>query len=239
MDGPFQTGRARFLLKNPSGEILMSTLQIAIVTVTPFQQNCTLMWDEASKKGVVVDPGGENDRIKDAISQTGMEPTAIWLTHGHIDHAAGAMDLKDDLGVEIIGPHKDDKPLLEGLEQQAKMFGVQESVRNCVPDRWLEEGETLSFADGEQRHEFEVFHCPGHAPGHVVFYNSKAGFAHVGDVLFSGSIGRTDLPGGDHAALINSIKTKLMSWPDEVQFICGHGPSSTIGKERKSNPFLV
>ena len=212
----------------------MSNLKIAIIPVTAFQQNCTLMWDEESSKGVIVDPGGDVDRIEGTIKETGMTPEAIWLTHGHIDHAAGAMDLKDKLGIDIIGPHKDDIPLLEGLEKQAQMFGLEGAVRNCTPDRWLEEGETVSFSS----HTFEIFHCPGHAPGHVVFYNAAAKFAHVGDVLFSGSIGRTDLPGGNHEALIDSIKSKLMKWPDDVQFICGHGPSSSIGQERASNPFL-
>lgn len=213
----------------------MADLQIAIIPVTAFQQNCTLIWDSETKEGVVIDPGGDNDRIKAAIAETGMQVGAIWLTHGHIDHAAGAMDMKDELGVEIIGPHKDDLPLLQGLEKQAQMFGLTESVRNCQPDRWLEEGEELTIGT----HKFAVFHCPGHAPGHVVFYNEQAGFAHVGDVLFAGSIGRTDLPGGDHDTLINSIKTKLMAWPDSVQFICGHGPASSIGRERTSNPFLT
>ena len=212
----------------------MGQLQIAIVPVTAFQQNCTLMWDADTMSGVVVDPGGDLDRIEQAISETGMTVGAIWLTHGHIDHAAGAMDLKERLSVEIIGPHKDDAPLLSGLEEQAKMFNLEGTVRNVSPDRWLAEGDKLNI----EEHEFEVFHCPGHAPGHVVFYNAAASFAHVGDVLFSGSIGRTDLPGGDHQALIDSIKSKLMTWPDEVQFICGHGPASSIGKERASNPFL-
>ncbi len=188
---------------------------------------------------VVVDPGGEIDRIEAVIKEAGMKPTAIWLTHGHIDHAAGAMDLKDKFNIEILGPHKDDIPLLEGLEKQAEMFGLEGTVRNCIPDRWLEEGDILSFGPKGAEHSFEIFHCPGHAPGHVVYYNEPAKFAHVGDVLFSGSIGRTDLPGGNHEALIESIKTKLMKWPDDTQFICGHGPASSIGQERKSNPFLV
>ncbi len=212
----------------------MSQLKLAIVPVTAFEQNCTLMWDESSGNGVVVDPGGDVDRIEDAIAQTGMTPTAIWLTHGHIDHAAGAMDLKDKRSIEIIGSHRDDEPLLQGLEKQAQMFGLGEGARNVTPDRWLEEGDTLSI----EAHDFEVFHCPGHAPGHVVFYNRAMGFAHVGDVLFNGSIGRTDLPGGDHDTLISSITNKLMQWPDTVQFICGHGPGGTIGQERASNPFL-
>ncbi len=212
----------------------MAQLQIAIVPVTDFQQNCTLMWDAETKNGVVIDPGGDIERIEAAITENGINVEAIWLTHGHIDHAAGAMDLKDKLGVEIIGPHEADKPLLSNLERQAEMFGLQGKVRNVVPDRWLNEGEMLTFDD----HSFEVFFCPGHAPGHVVFYNAAAGFAHVGDVLFNGSIGRTDLPGSNHTDLIGSIKEKLMKWPDEVQFICGHGPASTIGKERATNPFL-
>lgn len=212
----------------------MANLQIGIIPVTAFQQNCTLMWDEVSKEGVVIDPGGDLDRIESALAETGIKVKEIWLTHGHIDHAAGAMDLKDKLKVEIVGPHLDDLPLLSGLEEQAKMFGLEGAVRNCQPDRWLEEGETVSIGE----HEFDVLHCPGHAPGHVVFYNKAAKFAHVGDVLFAGSIGRTDLPGGDHETLIHSIKSKLMLWPDEVQLICGHGPASSIGKERASNPFL-
>lgn len=212
----------------------MSELKIAIVPVTAFQQNCALMWDEASGNGVVVDPGGDIDRIESAISQTKMTPKAIWLTHGHIDHAAGAMDLKDSLGIDIVGPHVADKPLLDGLEKQAQMFSMEGGVRNVTPDRWLEEGDVLTI----EGHSFDVFHCPGHAPGHVVFYNAAAGFAHVGDVLFAGSVGRTDLPGGDHDTLLDSIRSKLMMWPDEVQFLCGHGPASSIGHERRTNPFL-
>ncbi len=213
----------------------MPQLQVAIVPVTAFQQNCTLIWDQDTKEGVVVDPGGDLPKIEAAVEQTGMTVEAIWLTHGHIDHAAGAMDLKDKLDVDIIGPHQDDTPLLQGLEDQAKMFGLDETVRNCMPDRWLSEGDSLAIG----AHIFDVYHCPGHAPGHVVFYNEAAKFAHVGDVLFAGSIGRTDLPGGDHDTLIASINDKLMKWPDEVQFICGHGPASTIGRERTSNPFLT
>lgn len=213
----------------------MGKLTAGIIPVTAFQQNCTLLWDDESMKGAVIDPGGEIDRIQAAIHDTKIEVERIFLTHGHIDHAAGAMDLKDALGVEIVGPHKDDAELLGGLEAQAKMFGVDGTVRNCVPDQWLDEGDTIEIGG----HSFDVMHCPGHAPGHVVFYNAAHKFAHVGDVLFQGSIGRTDLPGGDHATLIASIKNKLMQLPDDVSFICGHGPGSSIGAERKSNPFLV
>jgi hydroxyacylglutathione hydrolase len=211
------------------------TLNALIIPVTAFQQNCTVLFDAETKHGVVVDPGGEVGKITAALETNGITADAIWLTHGHIDHAGGAMDLKDALGVEIIGPHRDDEPLLQGLEQQARMFGVEDTVRNVTPDRWLEEGDVVSFAG----HEFEVLHCPGHAPGHVVFHNRAAGFAHVGDVLFRGSIGRTDLPGGNHGALIASIRDKLFPLGDETGFICGHGPGGKIGEERRTNPFLT
>ncbi|NMG40205.1 MBL fold metallo-hydrolase [Chelativorans sp. ZYF759] len=213
----------------------MGQLKAGIIPVTPFQQNCTILFDEETHQGVVVDPGGDVDSIMAAIDDNGLKIEAIWLTHGHIDHAGGAMDLKERLGIDIVGPHESDRPMLENLEAQARMFGLEGSVRNVTPDRFLTEGETLSFGD----HRFEVLHCPGHAPGHVVFYNREAGFAHVGDVLFSGSIGRTDLPGGDHATLISSIKNKLLPLGDEIGFICGHGPGGKLGDERRNNPFLT
>ena len=213
----------------------MSQLNAGIIPVTPFQQNCTILFDTDSKQGVVVDPGGDVDRILAALADNNITVTAIWLTHGHIDHAGGAMELKEALGVEIIGPHEADRPLLDNIENQAQRFGLAaDGVRNCVPDRFLSEGERVSFGN----HVFEVLHCPGHAPGHVVFYNRAAKFAHVGDVLFRGSVGRTDLPGGDHAALIASIKEKLLPLGDDIGFICGHGPGGRFGEERLSNPFL-
>lgn len=213
----------------------MSQLNAGIIPVTPFQQNCTILFDTDSKQGVVVDPGGDVDRILAALADNKITVTAIWLTHGHIDHAGGAMELKEALGVEIIGPHEADRPLLDNIENQAQRFGLAaDGVRNCVPDRFLSEGERVSFGE----HVFEVLHCPGHAPGHVVFYNRAAKFAHVGDVLFRGSVGRTDLPGGDHAALIASIKEKLLPLGDDIGFICGHGPGGRFGEERLSNPFL-
>jgi glyoxylase-like metal-dependent hydrolase (beta-lactamase superfamily II) len=213
----------------------MGQLRAGIITVTPFQQNCAILFDDEEKKGVVVDPGGEVARIREAIDANGIGIEAIWITHGHIDHAGGAMDLKDALGVDIIGPHRADEQLLSNLEAQALRFGITDSVRNCVPDRFLEEGEAVSFG----AHAFKVLHCPGHAPGHVVFYNETAKFAHVGDVLFHGSIGRTDLPGGDHAALIRSIKEKLLPLGDDIGFLCGHGPGGRFGEERRTNPFLA
>ncbi|MDI6027139.1 MBL fold metallo-hydrolase [Corticibacterium sp. UT-5YL-CI-8] len=213
----------------------MGQLNAGVVPVTAFQQNCTILFDTEDKVGVVVDPGGDIDQILAALTENKIKAEAIWITHGHIDHAGGAMELKAALGVDIIGPHEADKPLLDNIEEQGKRFGFPGAIQNCVPDRWLAEGETVSFGS----HVFEVLHCPGHAPGHVVFYNRAAKFAHVGDVLFRGSIGRTDLPGGDHAALIRSIKDKLLPLGDDIGFICGHGPGSRFGDERRGNPFLV
>lgn len=213
----------------------MGQLNAAIIPVTPFQQNCTILFDPDTRVGVVVDPGGDVDMILSAVREAELTIEAIWITHGHIDHAGGAMELKETLGVDIIGPHEADRDLLSNIELQAQRFGVPGTVRNCTPDRYLTEGEIVSFGS----HSFEVLHCPGHAPGHVVFYNAAARFAHVGDVLFRGSIGRTDLPGGNHAALISSIKDKLLPLGDEIGFICGHGPGGRFGEERRTNPYLV
>ena len=213
----------------------MGQLQAAIIPVTPFQQNCTILFDADSKHGVVVDPGGDVDTILAAISENGLTIEAIWLTNGHIDHAGGADELRSALGVEVIGPHQDDLPLLQNLEKQAAMFGVAMKVANVMPDRWLADGDRVSFGE----HVFEVFHCPGHAPGHVIYFDRAQGFAHLGDVLFSGSIGRTDLPGGNHQQLLDSIRDKVLPLGDDVGFICGHGPGSRIGDERRSNPYLV
>jgi hydroxyacylglutathione hydrolase len=233
----------------------MSELKAAIVPVTPFQQNCTILWEEPSRRAVVIDPGGEVPRILDAIGTAGVRVERILLTHGHIDHAGGAAALKQALeragaskpgggagdaaaparaaAIPIEGPDQRDRFLLQGLEAQAPTFGMA-GVRNVVPERWLVEGEVVKV--GEQA--FEVLHCPGHTPGHVVFVHPGARFAVVGDVLFSGSIGRTDFPYGDHAALIRAIREKLFPLGDDVAFICGHGPGSTIGAERRTNPFV-
>ena len=213
----------------------MTALQAEIVPVTPFRQNCTILFDGDTKTGVVIDPGGDVETIQAAIEQLGVTIEAIWITHGHIDHAGGAMDLKDALGVEIVGPHRDDEPLLGALSEQARMFGLAGTIRDCTPDRFLSEGDTVSFGE----HRFEVFHTPGHAPGHVIFVHRQARFAILGDVLFNGSIGRTDLPGGDHQTLLASIRDKVLPLGDDVGFLCGHCPASRIGDERRSNPFLV
>ncbi|WP_377290039.1 MBL fold metallo-hydrolase [Rhizobium sp. SG2393] len=209
-------------------------LQAGIIPVTHFQQNCTVLFDSETKRGVVVDPGGDVEVILQTLSENGLTIEAIWLTHGHIDHAGGAKALKQHLNVDIIGPHIDDKPLLERLETQAEKYGLAMKVENVLPDRWLTDGETVSFGD----HVFEVYHCPGHAPGHVIYFNRAQNFAHVGDVLFHGSIGRTDLYGGNHEQLLESIRIKVLPLGDDVGFICGHGPGGRIGDERRTNPYL-
>jgi hydroxyacylglutathione hydrolase len=207
----------------------------AIIPVTAFEQNCTLIWCEATKRAVVIDPGGDVPNILNAIEQSGVTVEKIWLTHGHLDHAGGAAELKDKLGgVPIEGPHTADKFLLDNLVEGGKRFGF-EGMRNVTPDRWLNEGDQVSVGELS----FDILHCPGHSPGSVVFFNKDMRFAHVGDVLFNGSVGRTDLPGGDHATLINSIKDKLLPLGDDVGFICGHGPGSSIGQERQTNPFIA
>jgi glyoxylase-like metal-dependent hydrolase (beta-lactamase superfamily II) len=205
-----------------------------IVPVTLFQQNCTLLWNEDTKHAVVVDPGGDVPQIEAAIAQAGVSVKEIWLTHGHIDHVGGAAELRDALKAPIIGPHVADKILLDIVVASGAKFGMT-GVRDFTPDRWLEEGDTVTLDDAV----FGILHCPGHSPGSVVYVNDALRFALVGDVLFNGSVGRTDLPGGSHATLINSITTKLLPLGDEVQFICGHGPGSTIGHERQNNPFLT
>ena len=205
----------------------------AVIPVTPFQQNCAVLWDEGSKQAVVVDPGGDVDRIVGAIEQAGVSVERIWLTHGHLDHAGGADELRERLnGVPIEGPDQRDEFLLQGLEAQGRPYGF--TMRNVMPDRWLREGDSVALGE----HRFDVLHCPGHTPGHVVFVNQAARFALVGDVLFQGSIGRSDFPYGDHTAPIRAITEKLLPLGDDFSFLCGHGPGSTIGAERRSNPFL-
>lgn len=207
-------------------------LNAAIVQVTPFQQNCALLWDDETKRGAVFDPGGDVERIKDAIAQVGMTPEKIVLTHGHIDHAGGAAELQALLGVDIVGPHRDDQFLLDGLEAQGREYGF--AARNVAPTCWLAEGETVDVGG----HEFEVLHCPGHSPGSVVFVNRAHKFIVMGDVLFNGSIGRTDFPYGNHDDLIAAIKTKILPLGDAYAFLCGHGPGSSLAVEKRTNPFL-
>jgi hydroxyacylglutathione hydrolase len=207
-------------------------VRAAIIPVTPFQQNCTLLWCETTKKAAVIDPGGDLDRIRQAIAGSNVQVEKIILTHGHIDHAGGAAELRDALGVPVEGPHEADRFLLDGLEETGLAYGIP--ARPVMPDRWLAEGDTVSVG-GVSLH---VLHCPGHSPGSVVLVSPEQRFAIVGDVLFQGSVGRTDLPGGDGKALIRSIRDKLLPLGDDIAFICGHGPTSTIGRERQTNPFL-
>ncbi|MCZ8098274.1 MAG: MBL fold metallo-hydrolase [Burkholderiales bacterium] len=212
----------------------MATARAAIVPVTPFQQNCSLVWSDATKVGAVVDPGGDVERIKAAIAQVGITIEKILITHGHIDHAGGAAELAEALGVPVEGPHKGDASLLATLPASGLAFGIS-GARALTPDRWLEEGDTVTVSDLV----FSVLHCPGHSPGSVVLFNDANRFALMGDVLFSGSVGRTDLPGGSHDQLIASIRDKVLPLGDDVAFICGHGPTSTIGEERATNPFIA
>jgi glyoxylase-like metal-dependent hydrolase (beta-lactamase superfamily II) len=207
-------------------------LKVTIIPVTPFQQNCALIYDDVTLRGAVIDPGGDVPKIEAAIKQAGVTVEQIYLTHGHLDHAGGAAALARALDVKIIGPDRRDAFLLADLESAGRNFGVQ--MENVTPDEWLTEGESITIGGVE----FEVLHCPGHTPGHVVFISRGENFGILGDVLFRNSVGRTDFGYGDTEQLIAAIKTKLLVLPDDFAFICGHGNSSSIGAERRSNPFI-
>lgn len=208
-------------------------MKFSIIPVTPFQQNCTLLWCESTNRAAVVDPGGDVEKIIAKVDELGLVLEKILLTHAHIDHAGGTAELSAAAGIPIEGPHQEDKFWIDGLPQQSQMFGFPD-VEVFDPDRWLVDGDTVSVGN----ETLDVLHCPGHTPGHVVFYHAAGQLALVGDVLFQGSIGRTDFPKGDHPTLISSIREKLFPLGDEVAFIPGHGPMSTFGQERKSNPFV-
>lgn len=208
-------------------------LNYLVIPVTSFEQNCTLLWCDATQRAAVVDPGGDLARIRDAIAARQLTLEKILVTHGHIDHAGAAAELAESTDVAIEGPQQEDAFWLDGLEQQSRMFGLP-GARGFKPARWLEQGDTVTVG-----HEtLDVLHCPGHTPGHVVFFHRDSGLALVGDVLFRGSIGRTDFPRGDYDTLIASIRTRLWPLGDEVRFIPGHGPMSSFGHERRSNPFV-
>lgn len=208
-------------------------MQVVIVPVTAFQQNCSIVWDERSGEGAVIDPGGDIEQILDVIRDNRVRPAKILLTHAHIDHAGGTAELAAELDVPVEGPHLGDAFWVEQLAEQSRMFGLPPSA-SFTPQRWLGQGDRVTVAD----EVLEVSHCPGHTPGHVVFFHRGERLAFVGDVLFAGSIGRTDLPGGDFDTLITSITQRLWPLGDDVTFVPGHGPTSTFGQERKSNPFV-
>ncbi|HWK47792.1 MAG TPA: MBL fold metallo-hydrolase [Stellaceae bacterium] len=212
---------------------MTSPLGCVVVPVTPFAQNASILWCTETMRGAVIDPGGDIDRLLDAAKANGVTIEKILLTHGHLDHAGGAADLVDAIGVPIEGPQPEDAFLLDSLAEQGARFGLA-GCRPCRPNRWLKDGEQVTI--GTQ--SLDVLHCPGHTPGHVVFSHPATRFAIVGDTLFRGSIGRTDLPGGDTATLLRAIVAKLWPLGDDVAFIPGHGPGSTIGEERRGNPFV-
>ncbi|WP_028874566.1 MBL fold metallo-hydrolase [Tepidiphilus margaritifer] len=210
-------------------------LHVLVIPVTPFEQNCSLLWCDRTGEAAVIDPGGDLERIEEAIRTRNLNVRQILLTHGHIDHAAGAPELARRLGgIPIIGPQEEERFWLQALPEQARTFGFGKAEA-FLPDQWLEEGDTVSVGE----HALEVLHVPGHTPGHVVYFAPDERLAFVGDVLFAGSIGRTDFPRGNHRQLITGILTKLLPLGDDVRFVPGHGPMSTFGEERAHNPFLV
>jgi glyoxylase-like metal-dependent hydrolase (beta-lactamase superfamily II) len=208
-------------------------LQYQTIPVTPFQQNCSVIWDDQTKQAAVIDPGGDLDLLQSACKQLGVKLVAIWITHAHIDHAGGTAELAEALNLPIIGPHPGDQFWIDGLKDAAASYGFPPS-RAFTPTRWLADGDTVSLGT----HTLQVRHCPGHTPGHVVFYSAELKRAFVGDVLFAGSIGRTDFPQGNHQDLLDSITQRLWPMGDDTVFIPGHGPESTFGRERRSNPYV-
>ncbi len=208
-------------------------LNYRTVPVTAFQQNCSIVWCDETMKAAIIDPGGDLDRLLGEVERLGVTLEQIWLTHAHIDHAGGTAELAARLGLPIIGPHPGDQFWIDGLPQQSQMFGFPRAEA-FTPTRWLHDGDTVSL--GAQ--SLNVRHCPGHTPGHVVFHSPEIDRAFVGDVLFAGSIGRTDFPQGDYDQLIASITQRLWPMGDQTVFIPGHGPESTFGRERAANPYV-
>jgi len=208
------------------------SIRYKIIPVTAFQQNCSLVWCDETLQAAVVDPGGDLPRILAAVEENGLSLERILVTHGHIDHAGAVAELAERLSLPVEGPQQEDKFWIDGMPQQSKAYGFP-SVRAFTPDRWLDQGDRVRFGNVEM----EVLHCPGHTPGHVVFFNVPGRLTFVGDVLFKGSIGRTDFPKGDFDTLIASIQGRLWPLGDDVTFVSGHGPLSTFGAERRSNPY--
>ena len=208
-------------------------MRAAIVPVTPLQQNCTLLWCTATMRGAFVDPGGDLDKLRAAAKQHGVTVEKILLTHGHIDHCGAAGEFAGELGVRIEGPHEADRFWIARLEDDGRRYGVRGTP--FEPDRWLVDGDTVTVGDLT----LDVYHCPGHTPGHVVFHHPASKLALVGDVLFQGSIGRTDFPMGNHQDLLDAITQRLWPLGDDTAFVPGHGPMSTFGQERRTNPFVA
>lgn len=217
----------------PATRFKIPVLQFQIVPVTPFQQNCSLVWCDETRDAAVIDPGGDLPRILEAVEAQGVRLKKILLTHGHIDHAGATADLAERFLLPVEGPQREDRFWIDGMPQQSSMFGFP-PVRSFTPDRWLEDGDSVALG----RLVFQVRHCPGHTPGHVVFFEPGARVCFVGDVLFAGSVGRTDFPRGDYDSLIDSIRNRLFPLGDDVAFVPGHGPMSTFGEERRSNPYV-
>lgn len=209
-------------------------IRALIAPVTPLQQNCTIVWCSKTSKAAIIDPGGEVPRLLQALEQHKLVLDRIWITHGHLDHAGGAAALQEATGVPIEGPHPDDAFWIDEMTASGAKWGMPEA-KSFTPDRWLGDDDKVTLGETE----FEVWHCPGHTPGHVIFFHRQARFAQVGDVLFQGSIGRTDFPRGNHQQLIDSITQKLWPLGDDVRFVPGHGPMSSFGQERKTNPFVA
>lgn len=208
-------------------------MRVAIIPVTPFEQNCSLIWCTRTMKAALVDPGGDLDRLKLALERAGVTLEKVLVTHGHMDHCGMAGVLAHDMGVPLEGPHEGDRFWIESLDDPTKRYGLEGA--SFEPDRWLVDGDTVTVGELV----LDVVHCPGHTPGHVVFVHRPSHFALVGDVLFAGSIGRTDFPQGNHQQLLDSITGKLWPLGDDITFVPGHGPTSTFGQERRTNPFVA
>jgi hydroxyacylglutathione hydrolase len=208
-------------------------LQYQTIPVTPFQQNCSIVWCDEANKAAIIDPGGDLPQLLAAVKKTGAQLEQIWLTHAHLDHAGATAELAEQLQLPIIGPHEGDQYWIDLLPAQCAQFGFPASS-SFTPTRWLHDGDTVTLG----AHTLTVRHCPGHTPGHVVFHSAEINRAFVGDVLFAGSIGRTDFPGGNYEQLIESITKRLWPYGDQTVFIPGHGPESTFGRERKTNPYV-
>lgn len=208
-------------------------MRLAVIPVTPFEQNCSVVWDEETMVGAVVDPGGDLDQILEFVTKQGIKLEKILVTHGHLDHASGVAPLAEQLKIPIEGPQREEVFWIDKLADQARNYGFP-PTKAFTPDRWLEQGDKVSVGPIS----FDVLHCPGHTPGHVVFYQPDNKLAIVGDVLFQGSIGRTDFPRGNHQQLVDAIRNRLFPLGDDVRFVPGHGPMSTFGRERQTNPFV-